>query len=162
MSLNNARFGKCEVYDGGIAVCERVVRPILDRVYISKSLGNISFILNNKMETFHDLFASNDKDCVEQIFRVMCRYYLPPCGNFSYPLPPSSICQEECSQVQSKCHDTWEIAAAVLHPLQFINCDDTAQLLVPLPNCCTGAGITTGTEDEATTSVVPTPTTTGT
>ena len=90
----------------------------------------------------------------------MCRYYLPPCGNFelTHTLPPSSICQEECSQVQSECHETWQTAAVLLTPYPFINCDDTSRLLFPLPNCCTGAGITSGTGEEASGSVVPTPT----
>ena len=158
----NARFGKCDVYDGDVTVCESIVTPLLDRIYIPSNYDNVSFILNDKIETFHDLVATHKKYCIEQVLRVMCRYYLPPCGNFSHPLPPSSICKEECSLVQSKCYDTWTTAAAVLHPLPFIDCDDTSRLLIPLPNCCTGAGITTSTGDKATSSVVPTPTLIGT
>ena len=55
----------------------------------------------------------------------------------------------------SKCHDTWQTAAAVIYPVPFINCDDTTQLIFPQPNCCTGAGIITD-------IVVPTPTPIGT
>ena len=154
--MNNARFGTCETYGGGVEVCAGLVRRVFDRIYIFKNHGNFSSILNNKMQRFQELFATHDKDCVDQVYRVMCRYYLPPCGNFTHPLPPTSICQEECSQVQSKCPETWQFAAAVLAPYPFINCDDTSELLFPLPNCCTGAGILTATV--ASISVVPTPT----
>ena len=71
-----------------------------------------------------------------------------------HPLPPSSICQEECAQVQSQCQETWQIAIVVLTPYSFISCDDTSQLLFPLPNCCTGAGIIKGTGNETSSSMV--------
>jgi c-mer proto-oncogene tyrosine kinase/anaplastic lymphoma kinase/receptor tyrosine kinase len=152
------RFGKCEAYTGGIQVCDGLVRHALDHIYIPASYGtqsNISTILNSKIQMSHELFATHDKDCVDQVFRVMCRYYLPPCGNFTHPLPPSSICQEECAQVQSKCQETWQTARVLLTPYPFINCDDTSELLFPLPNCCTGAGILTATGEEASSSMVP-------
>ena len=151
MSTVLTRFGKCEAYTGGVELCEGVLRPALDLIYIPKSHGtqsNISTILNSKIQISHQLLATHDKDCVDQVFRVMCHYYLPPCGNFTHPLPPTSICQKECSQVQSKCQETWQTARVLLTPHPFINCDDTSELLFPLPHCCTGAGI----------SVVPTPT----
>ena len=126
-----------------------------DRIYILKSHGtqsNISTILNSKIQILHELVATYDKDCVNQMFRVMCRYYLPPCGNFTHKQPPTSICQEECSQVQSKCPETWQTARIAVSPFPFINCDDTSELLFPLPNCCTGAG---GSGNKASSSMVP-------
>ena len=156
--MNNARFGTCETYDGGVEVCAGVVRHVFDRIYILKNHGNFSSILNSKMQRFQELFTTQDKDCVDQVYRVMCRFYFPPCGNFTHSLPPSSICQRECSQVQLKCLETWQFAAAVLAPYPFINCDDTSQLLFPLPNCCTGAGILTATGGGASSSMVPTTT----
>ena len=152
------RFGECEPYTVGIKVCDGVLRPAYDYIYILKSFksqSNISIILNNMIQRSHEAFAIHDKDCVDQVFRVVCRYYLPPCGNFTHTLPPTSICQEECSQVQSKCQETWQTARAQLTPLQFINCDDTSQLLFPLPNCCTGAGIMADSGDS---NIAPTPT----
>ena len=142
----NFRLGKCEAYTGGVEVCEGVVRPAYDHIYIPASYGNqsnISTTLNNKIRRSHEVFATHDKDCVDQVFRVLCHYYLPPCGNFTHPLPPSSICQEECAQVQSKCPETWQ-TAGLLASYPFINCDYTSQWLFPLPNCCTGAGISPG------------------
>ena len=139
-------------------MCDGLVRHALDHIYVPTSYGtqsNISTILNSKIQMSHELFATHDKDCVDQVFRVMCRYYLPPCGNFTHPLPPSSICQEECVQVQSKCPETWQTARVLLDSYPFINCDDTSQLLFPLPNCCTGAGILKPLESS---SAIPIPT----
>ena len=115
--------------------------------YIPKSYetqSNIISILNTKIQISDQLFANHDKDCVDQVFRVMCHYYLPSCGNISHIHPPTSICQEECFQVHSQCQETWQAARVLLTPLSFINCNDTSQLLFPLPNCCTGAGIFAG------------------
>ena len=128
--------------------CNDILRPKFDRIYIPKNYetqSNVFTILNSKREISNRLFATYDKDCVDQVFRVICHYYLPPCANFTHPLPPSSICQEECSQVQSQCQETWKHAEALLNPHPFINCNDTSQLLFPLPNCCTGDGILAGT-----------------
>ena len=145
--LFNTRLGRCEAYSGGIEVCDGVVRLAVDRIYIPNNYGtqsNFSTILNSKIQTMHQFSATHDNDCVDQVLRVVCHYYLPPCGNFTHPHPPTSICQDECSQVQSKCHKTWETTRALLAPYSFINCDDTSQLLFPIPNCCTGAGILPG------------------
>ena len=138
-----------------------MVRYAHDRIYILQShrtQSNISTILNSKIQILHELVATHDKDCVDQVFRVMCRYYLPPCGNFTHKHPPTSICQEECAQVQSKCPETWQTARIAVSPFPFINCDDTSELLFPLPHCCTGAGILTGSGDKASSSVVSTTT----
>ena len=127
-----------------------------DRIYIFN--GNISTNVNSKIKMSHQLFATQDKDCMDLVFRVMCHYYFPPCGNISRSLPPSSICQEECAHVQSQCQKTWQKVEALLRPFPFIKCDDTSQLLFPLQHCCTGAGILTGTRELASSSMVPTTT----
>ena len=143
------RFGKCKAYtdDVEVYVCNGLLSPGLDRIYLPKSdetQSNIITLLNTKIRKSNRFFATYDKDCVDQVFRVMCHYYLPSCGNMTHLLPPSSICQEECSQVQSQCQKAWQGAEDLLYPHPFINCDDTSLLLFPLPNCCTGAGIILG------------------
>ena len=98
-----------------------------------------------------ELVATHDKDYVDQVFRVMCHYYLPPCGNFSHTHPPTSIYQVECSQEMSRnMADCWNSSISI----SFMNCYDTFQLIFPLPNCCTGAGILAGSGDKASSSVV--------
>ena len=137
------RFGVCEAYVGRAITCADVVRLGVDFVYISNSHGSqneITALLNDKIKYIETLFAVHDDECVKMVFRVLCRYYLPPCGNITHPLPPSSLCEEECVYVQSKCEATWKIASLAFSTDtdQFIDCTDT---LFPLPNCCTGAGI---------------------
>ena len=126
-------------------VCADVVTLGVDFVYISNSRGSqsdITTLLNDKIKNVENLFAIHD-ECVKMVFRVLCKYYLPPCGNITHSLPPFSLCQEECAYVQSKCEATWTTASIAFSDDtdQFIDCADTSKLLFPLPNCCTGAGI---------------------
>ena len=135
-------FGKCEVYEFPTYICNGILRHGVDFVYISNKLSstqsNLSTTLNHKLQGFVSI---HDKDCVELVFRVMCHYYLPPCGNFTHPLPPTSLCQEECAHIQGSCPATWEAATIAFTDPPFINCEGTFDLLSPLPTCCTGAGI---------------------
>lgn len=117
----------------------------MDFIYISHSRGSqsdIATLLNDKIETVSVLFATHDRECVDHVFRVICHYFFPPCGNITHTLPPHSLCQEECVHVQSTCGATWQAAELAFGLDPFINCNDTSRLLFPLPNCCTGAGIT--------------------
>lgn len=139
----------CEAYTGDVAACNAVINIGVDSVYITKSLGtqnDISTILNDKLQ--NSLFINHEKDCVDQVFTIICHYYLPPCGTVTNSLPPSSICQEECSQVQSSCQETWDFAKSIFGSDPFIDCEDTGDLLSPVPNCCTGAGIEMSTKGE--------------
>ena len=144
ISLCNSctRFGICEAYTGSVEVCEGVLTAGIDFVYITKEYltqKNISEILNSAIQ--NSLFFEHYKDCVDQVFRVICRYFLPPCGTIRKQLPPSSVCQKECSHVQSSCQETWDLVKDTFGSSPFINCEDTSDLLFPIPHCCTGAGI---------------------
>ena len=141
----NYSFGECEVYNSQATVCNGALRLRFDNVYISNRLGHtqrsISELLNDKIESVGDIIAAHDENCVEQVYRVICHYYLPPCGNTTQYLPPSSLCQLECAYVEENCRETWQAAQVVFTDPPFIVCEDTSQLLFPLPHCCTGAGI---------------------
>ena len=129
----------CESYRGGIEICNDVLSD-MDYVFITKSHGsqeNISHFL----ETNIPHFLLTDDNCRELVFQLICHYYLIPCGSEGSELPPSSICREECSMVESTCPSAWEALRLGLEDYKFINCDDTSALLYPLPNCCTGVGI---------------------
>ena len=138
-------FGKCETYEFETDVCNGALRVGLDNVYISNRLdGNQSSIstnMNSKIQNMEAIITRHSKECVEQVYRVICYYYLPPCGNITYTQSPSSLCQEECVHVEESCQATWQAAELVFTDPPFIDCEDTSQLLSPLPNCCTGAGI---------------------
>ena len=145
-------FGVCEVYSSQAEVCTGILTRGVDFVYISNRLDGtqdkISQLLNDKIKDLEDIIATHDKDCVDLVFSVVCYYYLPTCGNFTHPLPPSSLCQEECLHVQNNCPATWQAAKIAFTDPPFIDCGDTTELLFPLPNCCTGANILSKTSSD--------------
>ena len=120
-------------------ICAGVFRPGIDIVYVKRVLGNqsaVADLIKKGVEVDHD------EECVKQVLRVFCHFYLPPCGNTTHPAPPSSICQEECQMVQDKCRATWDSVLLTVSDLDLIvNCNDTSTLLFPVPHCCTGAGL---------------------
>ena len=136
------------MYKSETEVCADVVRLDIDHVYARSRLGDqntIAQLLNKKLTRVENIIADHDGNCVKQVLRVLCHFYLPPCGNATHPTPPSSICQRECQMVQEKCEKTWEavlLAFAGVTPV--INCNDTSSLLFPVPHCCTGAGLEKG------------------
>ena len=137
-------YGKCSVYQAYAEVCEGVLRQGVDFVYAKSSLGNQTVIAEFLNKEIRDIESGDDEDCIKMMYRVLCHYYLPPCGNSTHPAPPSSICQEECRMVQDKCKDTWDTALLLLHigdikPV--IDCTDTSKIIFPVPHCCTGAGL---------------------
>ena len=122
-------------------VCSNILRPDTDYVYVNNSVGSLGYItsfLNDKTHNVENLLAIHDKECLDLVFS---HNYIPPCGTTNQTFPPSSLCQEECTRVQSECGPTWKAAELAIGHDSFIDCNDTSRLLFPLPNCCTGAGI---------------------
>ncbi|CAI8031474.1 Deleted in malignant brain tumors 1 protein, partial [Geodia barretti] len=138
-------YGECSVYKWETAVCEGVVRRGIDSVYARSRLGDqstIAQLLNESIKDVERLIADHADSCVDQVFRALCNFYLPPCGNATHPVPPSSICQTECEMVLQNCQTTWDavmLAFKTVDPIP--DCNDTSRLLFPVPNCCTGAGL---------------------
>ena len=129
-------------------MCNGVYTEGIDYVFIAKTHGsqkNIStFLEENFLSTFISLNDGNNIMCHDQVYQIICKYYLTPCGTVSSQLPPYSICPEDCSAIEMECPSTWEAAQYVLKGHNFISCDDTSVFLFPLPNCCTGAGLQNG------------------
>ena len=117
----------------------------IDNVYATSALGNqstISALVNQHILNTQTVIADHDEECVKQVFRVLCHFYLPPCGNTTHPAPPSSICQEECQMVQENCQKTWNSVLLTVSDIDLnVNCNDTSILLFPVPHCCTGASL---------------------
>ena len=112
----------------------------MDYVFITKfykSQLNISKILKSNIP--QSLLLT--EYCREQVYKIICNYYLIPCGNKSSKHPPISICPEECSIVEQACPSAWKSLTLGLRDYGFINCNDTSSNLLPLPNCCTGVGV---------------------
>ena len=130
----------CEPYGGDVEVCNNILRVNEDHVFITKSFGSQKNI-SEFLQILNSLTVKFDDYCHEKINRIICNYYLMPCGDAVSKLPPSSICPEECSLVQTSCLVPWNDVRAELKDYHFIDCNDTSTLLFPLPNCCTGVGI---------------------
>ena len=140
MTCSYNRFGVCEPYKGGIEVCDGVFTEEEDYVFITTTHGsqnNISTFLEENILTAH-ILDNGGIICRDLIYRIICNYYLSPCGT---KIPPYSICPEYCSAVQMKCPVAWEAAKLGLKGYNFISCDDPSAFLFPLPNCCTGLEI---------------------
>ena len=138
-------YGECSVYISEATICDDVLRPGIDFVYARSKLGHqstISQLLNEKINDAETFIGDNEQDCVKQVFRVLCHFYLPPCGNSTHPVPPSSICKEQCQIVQNKCQKTWlTLFLAFRNVNPIIQCNDTSRLLFPVPHCCMDAGL---------------------
>ena len=128
------------MYKSQTAICEGVVRPGIDYVYARSKLGDQRTIAQLLNENIKDLDTITDNPCVKKVFRALCNFYLPPCGNATHPTPPTSICQRECQMVHQKCWRTWDavmLALKTIHPR--LNCNDTS--CFPVPHCCSEAGL---------------------
>ena len=126
-------------------MCDGVYTRATDYVFIAKTHGsqtNISSFLEENILTFIPLNDGNT--CRDQVYQIICNYYLSPCGTVSSPLPPSSICPEDCSAVQTECPAEWEAAQYGLREYNFINCNETSTFLFPLPSCCTEVDLQRG------------------
>ena len=112
----------------------------MDYIYVSFRLGDqstIAQLLNENVKNITTL--THTEYCIKEVFRVLCYFYLPPCGDSTHLAPPPSICQEECHMVQMECNTTWNTVFKNLDPI--LECSDTSMLLFPVPHCCTDAGL---------------------
>ena len=138
-------YGEYSVYEAHAEVCGSILKKGVDIVYAKSSLGNQTVIADFLNKKIRDITESgDDENCIKMMYKVLCHYYLPPCGNTTHPAPPSSICQEECQMVQDKCKDTWNAALLALYQMDIkpiLGCSDTSNVLFPIPHCCTEAGL---------------------
>ena len=134
------------MYTARTEACEGVIRLGIDHVYARSRLGNQSTIaqmLDENLKSVEGIVGDGDRGCLKIVYRALCHFYLPSCGNATHPAPPTSICPMECRTVQEKCDKSWNAVLLALNNdvTPVINCDDTSSLLFPLPHCCTGAGL---------------------
>ena len=95
------------------------------------------------------LLASLDR-CYDAARRIICHFYLPPCGNSTLFELPTSVCKETCYTVQDMCGEEWENVVSMFEQNRlsiepegttFIECEDTGKHLNPLPYNCSDLGI---------------------
>ena len=130
-----------EPYAGGIEICNDIFTVGMDYVFVTakhSSQNNISMMVKQNLPTHLELIARSDASfCYDQLVRLICKYYLSPCGTDT---PPHSICAEDCYSVQRNCPTAWEALQQGLEKYQFIDCNSPTAFIFPLPSCCTGLG----------------------
>ena len=121
-------------------VCDDLYKVGVDYVYLPND-GNFLKILDDIVR-FGEYFLESFNDCYEQARRVFCHYYLPPCGNSTHFISPTSVCPNNCKQIDEKCPDEWDVLVNdfkfVLESgiTQIIDCNFSGEHLAPLPSCC--------------------------
>ena len=89
-------------------------------------------------------------ECYETARRVLCHFYLPPCGNSTTFKAPSAVCSEQCNLISQLCPEQWaevvnqfEINDVLVaaEGLRLIDCAFPGKHLHPLPHCCSDVGI---------------------
>ena len=131
--------------------CDDLYVSGVDYVYIpyTRYDGNFENLMDGITRVASQL-AVAFANCFEPARRVLCHFYLPPCGNSSMFEPPSSVCEEACTELSKLCPIGWaqvvsffelnEVNAAPLG-LSLIDCSNSGKYLNPIPNCCSNIGI---------------------
>ena len=111
--------------------------------------GNIDRYLDN-LRLFAGLITGIFRDeCQAPAEKLLCQYYLPPCGNSTTFETPKSVCKDTCNYLRENCPNEWNVVEpffeqselSMVHGTTFINCSDTGEYLNPLPHCCSDLGI---------------------
>ena len=149
------RFGNCvpfKIRERGTP-CDDFYTPEVDHVYISdrRTGGNIDKYLDF-IELSDVIIDTIPDKCVYIALKVLCHYYLPPCGNSTFFEPPTSVCMEPCNHLAEICPLEWERLVAFFehedislkkNGLTLINCSNTGEYL-DLPHCCSDVGVDIG------------------
>ena len=139
------RFGSCEQYEQGSDLCNAYLNET-DYVYIPNSISQSRIATTlSRIPTS----VSVTVECRDNVLRIICHNFFAPCGRNGTIYLPTSICQEECSYVRDTCQTFWDQAfQAIESQLRRVNCETPGSALSPLPNCCTGAGVSIPTTSE--------------
>ena len=154
-TLYIGRYGNCVPYNAREmpTPCDDFYKSGVDYVYIpyQRIGGSFSKFMANVVK-FGPQLLSSLESCYETARRVICHFYLPPCGNSTHFQPPTSVCSDTCKQLRDLCPTEWDSVVQTFEQnriilevdgLLFIDCEDTGQYLSPLPHCCSKAGVNT-------------------
>lgn len=148
------RFGSCVPYparDQSIP-CDALYTPGVDHIFVSyrRTGGNIDRYLDRIEVTAGLVLAVFRDECQDAAVRVLCQFFLPPCGNSTIFEPPTSVCMEACNYLRDTCPTEWDQVIAIFeendseirpYGANFINCRNTGEYLNPLPHCCSDVGV---------------------
>ena len=131
--------------------CDDIYEPEVDFVYIpnNRSGGNFSTLIRYLSEYSESLLKSLT-ECREIATRVLCHYYLPPCGKGKNFHSPTAVCTNECKAISQLCPNEWDMRVELFSlndiaiasvGMQLIDCDFPGKHLTPLPHCCSDLNI---------------------
>ena len=146
------RYGVCEPYAGLAGPCNSLFRAGVDYIYIpyTRTHGDQHRLSQHMNDTQLSITFIPER-CRDVTIKLLCNFYLIPCGNSTVFLPPVSVCSEQCFHLRNDlCPDEWELVLGYLNANQwlvdiglgFIDCNNAGLMLEPLPYCCTDAGVT--------------------
>ena len=126
-------------------LCEGVYQKGRDYVYISKQktavdYSNILNVIGYTENLFKEEFSTDE--CTNPLLRMICHYYLPPCGNSTHFEPPTSVCEAACKlQTQSeKCQSLLGNFQDRLKSATGDQLECSTSILDPLPHSCSNLG----------------------
>ena len=125
------------MYAREIKECSGVLSLGSDYVFISNSLGTQTNIGTALDEIALPLLASEDEECLQQMFKVICHYYLPPCGNITHHslhCANGSVCMCNplalyCGKLQQQQQQVLLISIPLLTAAQPLSCCSLYQIV---------------------------------
>ena len=149
------RHGNCVPYRSQETPtpCDAIYESGVDYIYVSYERFDGSFSrFMHVIQKFGFQLLSTLESCYDTALKVICHYYLPPCGNATHFKPPTSVCSDTCHKLQDLCPLEWDLVVKTFEQnmiileedgLLFIECDNPGLYLHPLPHCCSNAGVNT-------------------
>ncbi|CAI8029843.1 Tyrosine-protein kinase transforming protein RYK, partial [Geodia barretti] len=143
------RYGSCVPFSpyllgsGGIP-CDSVYESGTDYVYLKNSSESFQplNVLGGIEQQLDDVFSNHD--CTLSTVRMICHYYLPPCGNSTHFEPPTSVCSDACYLQSQICPSYWTFVESRLGQIESnpLNCSFSESILNPIPHTsCSHLGV---------------------
>ena len=143
------RYGACIPFSlsptlNFTTLCEGVYQKGKDYVYISKQetadyYVNLLNVIGETEYLLRENFADNE--CTDPLLRMICHYYLPPCGNSTHFEPPTSVCEAACELQSEKCQIFLENFQQTLKRFTGDQLNCSTSILDPLPHSCSNLGL---------------------
>ena len=144
------RFGGCLPYFGDFCsetFSNQHVLLLLEPDLVETVLSEVQFF-------FDEGAGGATEECVDMVHDILCVYYYPPCGSYTYSdsgelhlnfTIPVTLCSNVCEDFSRSCGDLLLWVESIIveseFSLGFINCQDPAFTVYPLPYCCTDFGL---------------------
>ena len=124
--------------------CDKVYEEGIDYVFIQSNKTFNYYELWSSISKAEDIIEEDsNKQCNKKINRMICHYYIPPCGNSTLFVPPTSVCSDACEQLKQTCSYQWRVFQNTVNKQWFdpLTCNDTGKILDPLPYSCSNIGV---------------------